>query len=118
MANPKYSLRMNEHLAGRLDAWGEERGLKDSEAIRRLVERGLEAEQSDGDRRGLAYLAESVALIMAVCAGVLAPLSVTMPTLQPFALAYLGLALLALAAVLWSRGVRLGGLPTPWRRSA
>lgn len=60
MDNPRYSLRMPRPLAERLEDYGDELDINDSEAIRRLVERGLES-RDDPDA-----LLERISLALAV----------------------------------------------------
>jgi|GEM_PF-5625975 len=123
MANPKYQARLREPLVKEVKAWQAETGIeKDSDAVRELLRAGLDAwdddDEPDEPDSGLGYLAESVVLVLAVCGGVLAPLSFTFPALRLAALGYLALALVILTAVLWRRGVRPGSLSLPRRRSA
>lgn len=121
MANPKYQARLRDPLASKVNEWQEATGItKDADAVRELMRYAVEnwdAGDDDSDPGTASYLAESVALIFAMGAAVLAPLSVPLPALWPFAVAYLVVAALAFGYILWRCGVCLPRVPRPWRRS-
>lgn len=49
MAREKYQTRLPEDTAGDVDEYIKERGISQSEGVRRLVETGLEVERDDGE---------------------------------------------------------------------
>jgi len=70
MPNPRYQTRLPEDDAERVDEYVDEHGVSQSEAVRRLIRRGLEAEEDAS--RSEASINRTVRLVGGVLIGLVA----------------------------------------------